>query len=489
MTNKIAALGIIALFLCTQNATPLALDWKKTAQKDFGEIERKLRKYHPGVLDPKSTHLRMWLTQGKKEFEQRLPKIDSEAGWHLALTAYVNGFHDKHLSFMSFRDPFLHLEWPQFILFFDGFNFLAKESLIPTLPNDSIVTKIDGVSIRKWITKYTLPFGITPGDLSSAFVEGALNACLWSPNPFIPKANSINILRQFEPENSEIVLNWQPISRPLFNKKIRPLISPQNPWKQQYDPITITDIAPHIAYVKIPTFMPAPGFATRMFKRSAKKLTGKRSHHAIIFDLQGNGGGFTALVDQFLQYLYGGARVTAAKKTRASQGGFMPTTKIYRDTNPLFHAPEKKEHFKKLQDKVRDSLDKSTRALVIQETQEIEPPLTFPAPAKPVTAKIFVIADKDTYSSSLHCIDILNEITNGGVTLIGQPPAPNFPTGNPMSIKISHRCSITIPMRLFRADSGSKTSTYPIDIPLSHHTMKDPKRFKNKLIEIATKKP
>lgn len=71
---------IVVLFLCTQTISPLALDWKKTAQKDFGEIERKLKKYHPGMLDPKSTHFKYWLVQGKKEFQQRLPQIDSEMG-------------------------------------------------------------------------------------------------------------------------------------------------------------------------------------------------------------------------------------------------------------------------------------------------------------------------------------------------------------------------------------------------------------------------
>ncbi len=484
-------------FLCqapTPPSIPTALPkvkdlyWQLEARKTFADIELMLKRHHPGSLDRKFSHFHYWQIQGKKEFQQRLKYIQTYPDYFFALNAFVSGFRDIHCGLLLSRYPFGKIqEWPGFLMQYDGKNFVIKESCTKTIPNESIVTKIDGITVKAWIDRNIAPFESTPPQQETTYWITSPITLLWQCNPFIPKPVTISIFKDAASAKTEvsIPLRWQKISSENFRKKFKKITEVPS-WREQFDPITTKDLTSEITYVKIPTFSITPGtLAFKMFLRSTRKLQGKRLKKALIFDLRGNGGGLAGLTDRALEQLYGGPAATAAREQHKTGLGFnlSPETADMVNFSASMMPTEKLVTFS---DEMEHSFD-SDQPMLIEKDWDFNNELvrlSLPAPKEPVGCKMYVVIDGGTNSASLYMIDLLNIITNNNVTLIGQPSGVDTAYTNPRIFAV-HRGSLVVPTLVQRGRTRGDNEPFRPKYPLSNIHMQDSDWLKRKLVEIV----
>ena len=410
----------------------------------------------------------------KKEFQQRIPLINSYAGVILGLQAYLSGFEDAHIT-LTPGTPLR--EWPGFLTIFNGKNILVTESKIASIPNGSVITKINGTPTKQWIDKNHLPYRSDgPKNISATYYSCAPYLFAWNENPFIQKPQTICI--QSERGTKTHTLTWEKIAPKEFDKTFARLVKSPS-WKElKVDPITITDITPDITWVKIPTFHPESALAEKMFLRSAQKLSSKRHKRAIVFDLHGNSGGIVDLGAEVLIKLFGEKEFATAAKASCPAVGYNPTslarTKAEATNNFLL-------------------LDKFSSDAIAGNRSIIEDKITSPRDvqaqplSKPVSAKIFVIMDNKTFSTSILFIDVLKELTNGTVTLIGQQTPGDSKYTYVKKFQID-RMTLELPYAVRRGGTRTNGEPHRPNIHLSDAHLQNDALLKKSVVNIINKK-
>lgn len=447
----------------------------------------KILEQHPGFHDKESNLFNEQFERGKEFFlRKRLKEVNSFFGAIFAIKEFIAGFQDFHTSLNPIME--VPLEWPGFLIHYDGKRFLTSFKNDNQHSNNALITKIDGIPTKQWISENIIHFTNNLIESESSLYFASIQALLWQQNPFIKKPMSICI----EKKASELLvektidLTWKPITLKEYAKREAKLLG-ISPLKDLLNPIKTTSPNKEISWIKIRSFninnLIQNNFLQKIqffqFKRTLKKLS---QHHTkkIIFDLSGNIGGLTHIPRILFTSLFGFENARKAEEYVLPGRGYRSTTK---------NAARFNNECLMIADDLFDNLvnQKTENAYSIQDYFPItKGNFKIPEPKDPqavLDTEFFIIIDGASASTSLLFIEELKQITPK-VTLIGQPSASNTSYLDP----VMHRTAVGLlsaPIAIIPKRSGMFNKPFIPDYFLSTAKMKDSKWLRESVLEIV----
>ena len=391
-------------------------DWATKARQDIAAAHDIIRDNHPGPVDTLNPRFRDWLEKGESLAFARARAATTESDYWRALTFYINGFQDGHLTVR--RNGSVSEVWPGFLTSTDASGATrVTVSTIAAAPVGARVVGCDGVPTTRLLNERVHPYltnaGIAHERLLTAsylFVgetgdrSKLMKACTVDTGAGSPR---------------RVVLDWEPIDKADLAQQLLEAQGMVEP------PLAVREID-GVWFVSLPSFNWWGDQAARMqamvddVKRLAATL---HSAPRVVIDVRGNPGGNSQWANEIASALWGDAAVSSitnsfdqtvdwrasaqnAQLTRASAARSMAAG--------LTEDAQGRNH-------IADQMDAATAKGQALFT-EAEPPTSRGLPSdytSPFKGRVFFLTDMRCASACLDFADIVTRMP--GVTHIGQP--------------------------------------------------------------------
>ncbi|QJU58469.1 hypothetical protein HL653_12460 [Sphingomonas sp. AP4-R1] len=416
MFNGAALTALLLVATASMTAPLKGQDWASKARQDIASAHDIIRDNHPGPVDVSNPRFKDWLERGQLQALAQAKAATTESDYWRALTFYINGFQDGHLTVR--RNGSVAQVWPGFLTSTDALGVTRiTVSTIAAAPIGARVAECDGVPSTRLLDERVHPYltnaGIAHERLLTAsylFVGEAgdrpklMKACRIETGVGAPR---------------RILLDWKPIDKADLAQRLPEAQGRVEP------PLAVRQIN-GVWFVSLPSFNWWGDQAAKMqamveeVKRQAGTL---HSASRVVIDVRGNPGGNSqwaseiasalwsdnavlAITNSFDQTVDWRASAQNAQLTRASAARSMAAglTEDARGRNRV--ADQMDAARAKGQDLFTDAELPTSRGL----------PSGYTSPFK---GKVFFLTDMRCASACLDFADVVTRMP--GVTHIGQP--------------------------------------------------------------------
>ena len=209
-----AAVALAALSASSALADPSsAAEWRNAAAQDLDAVRNIMVTDTPVGAGAAGPSYDAWLTQGYAQAQARLPQVQDRISYYYTLAAFVNGFHDPHLS-LSPNQALPAPRWPGFVAtrqrddvvvsWRDGGDATAA-------PLGARVISCDGQSLDALIERDVYAFTIDPR-LPESTRRAAPRLFLDVGNPFAPAPQAC--VFNINGAERSVTLRWRPLPNP-----------------------------------------------------------------------------------------------------------------------------------------------------------------------------------------------------------------------------------------------------------------------------------
>ena len=308
--------GFATFLFATVMAAPAhaqeATDWGAAARGDIEAAYALYRDNHPGWENPGDPKFRDLLQSARDTALQRAATVKNETDYIRTLGAFSAVLGDGHARLVRSNasgavTPGVVQTWPGFVPAWRG-NALLVHSVAPGFPfaPGTRIVRCNGQPIKAWIRERGL-------ESAMRFAEGGQ---WWSRTPAMmtgrsdapPPAEACTFVGS-DGQEVEQALQWQPAPEDLVARRLA--ATDGTP-----DPIGLTEPAPGLFWVSMPSFSPdATGQAAyeKLFADLAARRSEMASARAVVLDLRGNDGGSSAWSEKVAQALWGEEAVERRK--------------------------------------------------------------------------------------------------------------------------------------------------------------------------------
>lgn len=272
--------------------------WSTIARSDLDAAYEWISEFSPAEVDKEKAypHFCDWLHVGYERAVQRCDTIGSYLEYEYLLRGYLNGFREPHLFFQTNLVP-QFAEWGGITVTGTptAFRVIHSDSAHHTIGSQLI--SCDGVSPEEWMLANIFPCLGNP--------SFQLDWLLYSPwifahtNPFSKKIREA-VFKREDGSSCGIELHYRTISRFEFNGYLK------TAFDYSFTPplaFGITHFDADEAWVHLPSFNPERG-EQELLQRVIDELAELRGKRLIVFDLRGNGGGYSSWAVDILERLY-----------------------------------------------------------------------------------------------------------------------------------------------------------------------------------------
>lgn len=402
-------------------------EWRAAAAQDLDAIRTHISADTPVGAGAAGPAYDAWLQQGYAEAQARLPRVEDRNGYYYALAAYVNGFHDPHLS-LSPNQALPAPRWPGFIA------TLQRGDVVVSWrdPNDTAapplgarIVSCDGESLEALMQRTVYAFVIDPR-LPESRRRATPRMFLDAGNPYAPPPRAC----AFDGPGGArtVTLAWRALPNPpaAFNAAFSDAgLGPSATFG-------LSTPAPGVAWVGAPTFLAegengsALGTLMDTLRTHGAEL---RSGRAIVIDLRGNRGGSSDWATRLAGAVFGDdfiarrplANPSGAALWRASTGNLAYwqafQTRLERQRNGTTRSNAQSHE---VTNGLSRALDR--REPLWRQGASNSPPgggitQRRPRGQSPIPAHVYVLSNGSCASACLDFADIVLQIP--GVTLIG----------------------------------------------------------------------
>jgi len=389
--------------------------WAAKAREDIIASHNIIRDNHPGPVDALNPRFKDWLEKGRSQALAKATFARTESDYWQALTFYINGFRDGHLT--ARRNGSVNQVWPGFLTSTDASGTTrVTVSTVAAAPIGARIIECDGIPVRRLLDKRVHPYltnaGIPHERLLTAsylFVEDAddrakMRAC------FIDVDTS---------RTKTTTLDWQPIDKGKLAQMLPEAQGRVEP------PLAVRQID-GLWFISLPSFNWWGDQAAKMQAMVAEVKRQAATLHAaprVVIDVRGNPGGnsqwareiasalwneaaVSAIVDSFDQTVDWRASTQNAQLTRASAAR-SASAGLIDDAQSRNHVADQME---------------AAIAMGQPLFTDAEPPTSPGLPANyasPFKGKVFFLTDMRCASACLDFADIVTRMP--GVVHVGQP--------------------------------------------------------------------
>jgi hypothetical protein len=406
-----------SLIIATPAPTAPAVtqNWAANAQQDIASAHDIIRDNHPGPVDTLNPRFKDWLEKGESLALARAKAAKTESDYWRALTFYINGFQDGHLT--ARRNGNVSQVWPGFLTATDasGATYITA-STITAAPIDAQMAECDGVPVSRLLDERVHPYFTNAGIPHERLLTASYL--------FVGEADDRQKLMKgctisSHGKQHHITLDWKPIDKPTLAQRLTEAQGRIEP------PLALRQID-SVWFISLPSFNWWGDQAAKMqamvdeVKRQAATL---HAAPRVVIDVRGNPGGnsqwareiasalwsetaVSAIVDSFDQTVDWRASAQNAQLTRASAARSAAAG--------LSDDAQARNH-------VADQMD-AARAKGQSLFTVSEPPTSRGLPrgyASPFRGKVFFLTDMRCASACLDFADIVTRMP--GVVHVGQP--------------------------------------------------------------------
>jgi hypothetical protein len=408
-----AAFGVLCLASWSpaeaqRNTNP----WALMAQRDLNAIHDIIRDNHPGPVDPQNPHYRVWLEGGLAKATARAKAARSYSDYFRVLRYYTNGFEDGHIE-LDFDFGPTTTDWTGFVI---GSGSSGEPQVISAEADSGVkvgdrVESCDGKPFEALMKSRVDPY----------FVNGAIpqSEGTWRSELFIASPDELATrLKQCRFSSGEVKLNWRSLPTNEVNKKL------QAAFNFEGSDFSLKQVD-GVWFVRLPRFWFNSDDEMKKMQALLDEVKAKAPElrkGTVVFDVRGNGGGDSSWGYRIATALWGekwadrvessfdqshDVRVSPANMRKVSEN--LEYVKDHNETDALPYW------------NLVEAAMKKARAHHQQLAHVNIPPTppTEPAPADPVTGRVFFLTDPICGSACLSFADLVLHLP--GVTQIGGP--------------------------------------------------------------------
>jgi hypothetical protein len=389
--------------------------WSQRAAGDLAAVRDLIRDNHPGPVDPENPEFRIWLDEGFSQAKVLAHSAHAQADYARALSLYINGFRDGHLSYRMTES--VGKIWPGFLTATDGggtmrVTYAGKNSPVPL---GARLVSCDGTSAESLLRQKVHRFRTNASIPHEAILK--------APFLFTAYADDDRLLRAclFEADGEPLAidLSWRPIEREAFWNAFDAAsqrVFPEFGLRQVHG----------VWFVSLPTFNLWNEDAAKI-QKLIEQLEARAPdlHEApyVVIDVRGNGGGNSDWGEKTAIALWGEAPVRAIEESfdwttewRTSAYNAELTRSAAKRSAEAGLAEDAAERFE-----IADALD-AARARGEALYRISSPPAGSGLSAdaeSPFSGKVFFLTDMYCASACLDFADIMRRLPE--VTHIGLP--------------------------------------------------------------------
>jgi hypothetical protein len=288
--------------------------WRAAAESDLESLRGLLRDHTPVAVDDQNPHVRRWFERGYREARARVRRVRDQPSHFFALSAYMNGFQDPHLS-LFFATPLRVNRWPGFIVTARGEDAIVfyrddADASAPAL--GARIVSCDGQSIARLRERIVFPFAFNP--------RLANGRRMSVPRLFLDQDNV------FGPAPRRCVVEQAGVRRTL-TLKWRDVPEGDGFWTQYNAAglgagaqFGLTTPAEGIVWIGAPSFANGASEQLRALIRELEANAETiRSSNAVVIDIRGNDGGNSSWGDRLAVAVWG--RDVAVRAARSKPAG------------------------------------------------------------------------------------------------------------------------------------------------------------------------
>ena len=396
--------------------TSITQDWATKARDDIAAAHNIIRDDHPGPVDTLNPRFKDWLEKGQSLALVRANAAKTESDYWRALTFYINGFQDGHLTVR--RNNAVSQVWPGFLTSTDASGVTRiTVSTIAAAPIGAQITECDGVPVRRLLDERVHPYVTNAGIPHERLLTASY--LLVGDAGDRPKLMKACTIRANAGPRRSVALNWKAIDKASLAQGLREAQGRVEP------PLAVRQIE-GVWFVSLPSFNWWGDDAAKMqamvddVKRQAATL---HSASRVVIDVRGNPGGnsqwaaeiasalwsdatVSSIIDSFDQTVDWRASAQNAELTRESAARSMAAG-LTEDAQGRSHVADQMDAAKaKGQALFTDAAPPTSRGL----------PSGYTSPFK---GKVFFLTDMRCASACLDFADVVTRMP--GVTHVGQP--------------------------------------------------------------------
>lgn len=277
-------------------------EWVAVTRQDLAAARRYLEQNSPIPFDYENPQVGQWLVQGYEQGIVRAQQVSDLGGYSATLSAYLNGFHDPHVSFGLDGAP-PQGRWPGFIVAQrpGGGEIIDRDENDASLP--PVGTKIfscEGKSLEQLAVERIFPFRFNaklPPDRRAAITRLFFSR----HNPFAPPLVSCDM--EIAGRQQSVILNWRdlPKDEDAWTERFRAgSLGPDTDWG-------VSEPAPGVTWIGVPTFRSGDDTAPKLDALIAdvsKRGDSMRNGRAIVIDTRGNRGGNSSWADKLAAAIF-----------------------------------------------------------------------------------------------------------------------------------------------------------------------------------------
>ncbi|HEY5800012.1 MAG TPA: hypothetical protein VIT92_07315, partial [Burkholderiaceae bacterium] len=272
--------------------------WQQIAKTDLDFVYQTLKDNHPGAIDKDNPYFRRWMDTGYAQAAARAAKAASLSDVVQLLGAYGAGFADGHLSLhIQYQDR--NIEWPGLLVARQGAKYVIRqrpEALAAKMPLGAEIVSCDGLALDAILDRDVLPYKFN--NLASEATRIHHSSALFTLDSTVTRPRLKNCTASVDGKPVAFDLEWRRISQADFGRQLtQAYAAPERRFG-------MTEVAPKIWWITLPTFNPSPTQEAELKKITAD-LAGLRNANLIVFDVRGNGGGNSRWGYDLLAALYG----------------------------------------------------------------------------------------------------------------------------------------------------------------------------------------
>jgi len=394
---------------------PSTEDWAGKAREDITASHDIIRDNHPGPVDALNPRFKDWLEKGRSQALAKASSAKTESDYWRALTFYINGFGDGHLTVR--RNGSVSQVWPGFLTSTDASGTTRiTVSTVAAAPIGARIMECDGVPVGRLLDERVHPY------LTNAGIphERLLTASYLFVGDADDRAKMRTCSIGLDTGRKRVVaLNWRPIDKAALGQALPEAQGRVEP------PLAVRQVD-GVWFVSLPSFNWWGDQAAKMqamvdqVKRQAAAL---HAAPRVVIDVRGNPGGnsqwareiasalwdetaVSAIVDSFDQTVDWRASAQNAQLTRASAAR-SAAAGLAEDAQARNHvAGQMDAAIAKGQPLFTDAEPPTSRGLA-------------PNYASPFKGKIFFLTDMRCASACLDFADIVTRMPS--VVQVGQP--------------------------------------------------------------------
>ncbi|MBS0418381.1 MAG: hypothetical protein JSR66_11760 [Proteobacteria bacterium] len=411
----IAAVSLICAATASA-AAKMEKSWAAKAADDIAAAHEIIQDNHPGPVDPLNPRFELWLEKGRTVALQKARAARTQSDYWRALTLYVNGFEDGHLSVR--RNNSVGKVWPGFLTSTDATGTTRiTVSTIASIPVGAQLTDCDQVPAGRLLDQQVHPY------LTNAGIphERLLTASYLFVGDADDRANLLKSCTIVADTGvrSKLVLDWQALDDETLAQDLREAQGRVEP------PLAVRQID-DVWFVSLPSFNWWGAGAAQMqamvgeIKRQAATL---HSASRVVVDVRGNTGGNSQWARRVAAALWSDAAVSAITASFDQTVDWRASTQNAQLTRVLAARSAAAGLAEDARDRTRiaarmDAAKASGKTLFT----DADPPESQGLPSdytSPFRGKVFFLTDMRCASACLDFADVVTRMP--GVIHVGQP--------------------------------------------------------------------